>query len=174
MNCIYCEINKRKDYLLYILTSVWVLRTQNARQNLHFQQKKLKMKILTSFWGAQHPKAGRNIQQLLITLLAKNFILVFISLVYSSLNFKQTSFDTCNGQSLQSYNYFLPQKWKAVIQLIPIFCWGTFTKQLLLPTSFTTFYGSCNLGMSQAWSQSRQKTLVFKSSTVMTALHCSV
>ena len=63
--------------LLYISTSVWVLRTPNAGRNSHFgptsinmnlvffrflTQKTLKMTISTSAWGAQDPNAGRNIQ----------------------------------------------------------------------------------------------------------------
>ena len=79
--------------MLYILTSVWVLRTPNAGHNSHFQhvlvqslknlffakfsskflsflrflsfsvQKMLKITISTSVWGAQHPNTGHNIQQ---------------------------------------------------------------------------------------------------------------
>ena len=68
-----------KCSLLYISISLWVLRTPNACQNDCFLQKiwckflaffkkkqvkTLKIVISTSFWSAQHPNTGRNIQQL--------------------------------------------------------------------------------------------------------------
>ena len=66
--------------MLYILTSVWLLHTPNAGEKVIFSifcakkllflrfpsflaQKALKMTISTSISGAQHPNAGRNIQQ---------------------------------------------------------------------------------------------------------------
>ena len=62
--------------MLYILTTVWVLRTPNAGGNSHFQrpfckktffsffaEKPQKMTISTSVWSAQNPNAGRNLQQ---------------------------------------------------------------------------------------------------------------
>ena len=65
--------------MLYVSTSIWVLRTQNAGRNSHFQWfilqkslekckkvKKLQQKITisTSIWRAQYPSAGQNIQHL--------------------------------------------------------------------------------------------------------------
>ena len=77
-----CLVSKRKlSYLLFILTSVWVLRTPNAGRNNHFQHffcKKARnlqqISAKNMFFGNKtaDQRFGANLKNLFIT---KNFLL---------------------------------------------------------------------------------------------------
>ena len=91
-----------------------------------FAKKTLKMAISTSVWSAQHPNAGRNIQQLVLSL-GDLYVTVFVGPKYTKTNLKYQndfwaiSFVASVGFGLKHFNQILKLLCSFLLQLLSTF-----------------------------------------------------